>query len=60
MIYNISTAQKNFEELVERALAGEEVILTRRNDPVVKLLPLAPRERSRKKRHPRATSSSSR
>ncbi len=50
MIYNISTAQKNFEKLVKKALAGEEVILAIRNDLVARMLPVARRKRTLKKR----------
>ena len=50
VIYNITTARKHFEKLVDKALAGEEVILARRNDPVAELVPVAPRKRLQKKR----------
>jgi prevent-host-death family protein len=53
MIYNISTAQKYFEKLVKKALAGEEVILARRNEPVAKMVPVAPRKHLQKKRQSR-------
>jgi prevent-host-death family protein len=53
MIYNVSTAQKCFEKLVKKALAGEEVILARRNEPVAKMVPVARRKHFRKKRLPR-------
>jgi prevent-host-death family protein len=50
MIYNIGEAKKIFAKLVERALAGQEVILARRNDPVAKLVPVVARKRSTKNR----------
>ena len=37
---NITQAQKRIEELMERADAGEEVILMRRNIPVARLVPV--------------------
>lgn len=52
MIYNISTAQKNLEKLVKKALAGEEVILAGRNDPVARMIPVERGKRSVKKREP--------
>jgi prevent-host-death family protein len=32
-------AKTNLSQLVERALAGEEIVLTRRGDPAVRLVP---------------------
>ena len=37
--YTIAEARNNFTKLVDRALAGEEVTITRRGKPVVKLVP---------------------
>ena len=37
---NITRAQKRIEELMQRADAGEEVILLRRNVPAVRLGPV--------------------
>jgi prevent-host-death family protein len=50
VIYNITLAQKHFEKLLARALAGKEVILARRNDPVAVLVPLTPPKHVPKKR----------
>jgi prevent-host-death family protein len=50
VICNISAARKNFEKLIDRALAGHEVILARRNDPVAELVPVFPLKRIQKKR----------
>ncbi len=41
-------AKKTFSALVERAEAGEEVIITRDGKPVAKLGPLSSQERSRR------------
>jgi antitoxin (DNA-binding transcriptional repressor) of toxin-antitoxin stability system len=45
VISNISAAKKNFEKPIDRALAGHEVILARRTDPVAELVPELPRKR---------------
>jgi prevent-host-death family protein len=54
VIYSIKTARKQFEKLVDRALAGEEVILARRNDPVAELVPVEPQKGLPKKRRLKA------
>jgi prevent-host-death family protein len=46
--YNISEAKARFSELVQRAVSGEEVVVSRDNKPLLKLVPLAPPKRSRK------------
>lgn len=38
---NIAQAKAQFSELVQRALAGEEVIIARDNKPLLRLTPLA-------------------
>ncbi len=38
--YNIAQFKAHLSDLVNRALAGEEVILARRNKPLVKLVPI--------------------
>ena len=38
--FNIAEAKARFSELVEKALAGDEVILARDNKPLLKLVPL--------------------
>lgn len=39
-IFNMHDAKTNLSDLVARAEAGEEIVIARRNLPVVKLLPL--------------------
>lgn len=39
--FNIAEAKARFSELVDRALAGDEVIVARDNKPLLKLVPLA-------------------
>ncbi|MGH9659440.1 MAG: type II toxin-antitoxin system Phd/YefM family antitoxin [Bryobacteraceae bacterium] len=39
--FNIAEAKARFSELVERALAGDEVVVARDNKPLLKLVPLA-------------------
>ena len=43
----IHAAKTNLSRLIERACAGEEVIIARGKVPVVKLVPLEPRQRGR-------------
>ena len=38
--FNIAEAKARLSELVEKALAGEEVIVSRDNKPLLKLVPL--------------------
>ena len=38
--FNIADAKAHFSELVDRALAGDEVIVARDNKPLLKLVPL--------------------
>jgi prevent-host-death family protein len=43
--YNIADAKARFSELVNRAMAGEEVVIARANKPLLKLVPYhAPRQ----------------
>jgi prevent-host-death family protein len=37
--YNISAAKAKFSELVDKAIAGEEVIIARANKPLLRLVP---------------------
>lgn len=39
--FNIAEAKAHFSSLVQRALMGEEVIIARDNQPVLRLVPLA-------------------
>jgi prevent-host-death family protein len=38
--YNIAQAKARFSELVDRALAGEDVVVARDHKPLLKLVPL--------------------
>ena len=46
--FNIAEAKARLSELVERALAGDEVILARDNHPLARLVPLGAAGRPRK------------
>jgi prevent-host-death family protein len=39
--YSIADAKNNLPKLVDRAVAGEEVTITRRGKPLVKMVPTA-------------------
>lgn len=39
--FNIADAKARFSELVQKAMAGEEVVIARDNKPLVKIVPLA-------------------
>ncbi|MGC2415292.1 MAG: type II toxin-antitoxin system prevent-host-death family antitoxin [Stellaceae bacterium] len=41
--YSVADAKNHLPKLIDRALQGEEVIITRRGKPVVELRPAAPR-----------------
>lgn len=45
MEVNIHQAKTQFSKLLQRALAGEEVIISRAGRPVAKLVPVAARSR---------------
>jgi prevent-host-death family protein len=45
---NIHEAKTHFSKLVERAEAGEEIVIARSGEPVAKLVPFAERKRPRK------------
>jgi len=38
--YNIAQAKARFSELVDKAMAGEEVVIARDHKPLLKLVPL--------------------
>ncbi len=44
-IYNVHAAKTNLSQLIEQACAGEEVVIARNNEPVVKLVPIQRRPR---------------
>ncbi len=50
---NIPETSKHLPELIEAAIKGEEIILTKDDQPIAKLLPVPPV----KKRHPAKTGS---
>jgi prevent-host-death family protein len=39
-VFNVHTAKTQLSRLIERACAGEEVIIARNNEPVVRLVPV--------------------
>jgi prevent-host-death family protein len=41
--YSVADAKNHLPKLIDKALAGEEVVITRRGKPVVELRPAAPR-----------------
>jgi len=45
--YNLYEAKNNLSALVERALAGEEIVIARRNTPAVRLTPIVPKPERR-------------
>ena len=46
--FNIAEAKANFSKLVQKAMLGEEVIISRDNKPVLKLVALDQPRRARK------------
>ena len=40
-IANINEAKTNLSQLIKRALAGDEIIIARANEPLVKLTPIS-------------------
>jgi prevent-host-death family protein len=43
--YSIAEAKNRFSKLIDRALRGEPVVITRRGEPVVELKPVRPAAR---------------
>jgi prevent-host-death family protein len=41
--YSVADAKNTLPKLIHRALAGEEVVITRRGKPVAELRPVSPR-----------------
>jgi prevent-host-death family protein len=39
-LFNVATAKAHFSELVRKAMLGEEVVVTKENKPVVKIVPV--------------------
>jgi prevent-host-death family protein len=46
--FNIAEAKSRFSELVRKAMLGEEVVISKDNKPVVKLMPLEQPKKPRK------------
>lgn len=46
--FNIAEAKTRFSELVQKAMLGEEVIISKDNKPVLKLVPLDKPKQPRK------------
>jgi prevent-host-death family protein len=44
--YSVADAKNHLPKLIDRALQGEEVVITRRGKPVVELKPAAPRPKA--------------
>lgn len=45
--FNVAEAKAQFSGLVRRALAGEEIIISKDHKPLIKLVPLAERGKAR-------------
>ena len=43
--FSLAVAKAHFSELVRRAMLGEEVVVTKENKPVVKIVPVKPVKR---------------
>jgi prevent-host-death family protein len=43
--YNVAEAKNRLSQLIDRALRGEPVVITRRGEPVVELRPVRPAPR---------------
>jgi prevent-host-death family protein len=46
--FNVAEAKARLSELVQKAVAGEEVVIAKDNTPLLRLVPLAPAGRKRK------------
>lgn len=46
-LVNIANASKHLPELIEAAISGEEIIITKDEQPVVKLVPVPPVKKRR-------------
>lgn len=46
--FNIAEAKSHFSELVQKALLGEEVVISRDNKPLLKLVPVAGVKKARR------------
>jgi prevent-host-death family protein len=43
--YKLAEAKAHFSELVQKAMLGESIVVTRENRPVVKIVPIKPATR---------------
>ena len=48
-IYNVYEARTHLSQLMERAAAGEAIILAKAGKPMVELTPIKPRRKNKKK-----------
>jgi prevent-host-death family protein len=48
-IFNVHAAKTHLSRLIERACAGEEIVIARNNEPAVRLVPVAD-EKPRRRR----------
>ncbi|HEX7238792.1 MAG TPA: type II toxin-antitoxin system Phd/YefM family antitoxin [Longimicrobiaceae bacterium] len=48
-LVNIHAAKTNLSRLIERAQAGEDIVIARNNEPVVRLVPIQAREPRRQR-----------
>lgn len=48
MTYNVHTAKTNLSKLIEQALAGEDIVIARGDQPVVRLVPVEKKPRGRR------------
>ena len=46
--FNIAEAKSHFSELVKIAMLGEDVVITKGNRPLLRLVPIATNEKKRK------------
>ena len=48
MTYNVHAAKTNLSKLIEQALAGEDIVIARGEQPVVRLVPIEQKPRGRR------------
>lgn len=48
-VFNVHMAKTHLSRLIERACAGEEVVIARNNEPVVRLVPIRPSAPNRRR-----------
>ena len=47
-VVSVAEAKAKLSELIERTLRGEEVVITKRNKPLIRLIPFADRKGGRR------------